>query len=510
MKLYIRYKVKDRKLNEELEKNSKKFNNFTIADKNTIVTDKAELKKRKNTLYGIVNRIKDLPETEFYIDEKKLTSNEVLTLLEAYRKETKDIFDLIERVDFNTDKASYKPKWYSFGKFRNNIWEVDKEKIKSVVNVEIKEKNLDFYPNFSIETIERRINNLPATINPSMNPDWEYITDNTTRLGEFVGVRPRGKDSNNPFLDNPLGSLFNMFSDMDFGGDSFSFDNLFSGEAFGSTGSHKSSSDRDIPKTTFNDVGGMEPIIKQVREVIELPIVSPELLNYYSIKPHKGILLYGPPGCGKTLLAKAVANEINAHFITINGPEVLNKYVGQSEENLRKVFDEAVKKAPSIIYFDEFDSLATHRNEELDPYNARVVNQILTLLDGMEETSRVCVIASTNRLDMIDEAVKRPGRFDYILEVAKPTLEGCKEIFNIYTRDMPLDPNFDKDTFAQNYLSGCTGADISYIATEAAYNSIRRTININDLLEGDRFESNKSQVINEEDFVKAAQSLKKK
>jgi SpoVK/Ycf46/Vps4 family AAA+-type ATPase len=157
------------------------------------------------------------------------------------------------------------------------------------------------------------------------------------------------------------------------------------------------------------------------------------------IKPHKGILLYGPPGCGKTMIAKAIANEINAHFIAIKGPELLNKYLGESEANLRKVFLDAREKQPAIIFFDEIDAVAQKRssNESLRS-ESRFVTQLLSLMDGIEDYGKVCVIASTNRHEFLDDALLRPGRFDYNIYIDKPTKKGCRDIFCIKTRDMPI------------------------------------------------------------------------
>ena len=266
---------------------------------------------------------------------------------------------------------------------------------------------------------------------------------------------------------------------------------------------------KNIPAVSFSDIGGLDNVIQQVREVIELPMVLPKIFEYYHLTPHKGILLYGPPGCGKTIIAKAIANEIKAHFISVKGPEILNKYVGQSEENLRRIFEEAREKQPAIIYFDEFDAISARRDAEDHLSLSTVVNQLLSLMDGLDE-NRVCCIASTNRLDMIDEAIKRPGRFDYVIEIEKPSLEGCKAIFRIHTKQKPLDNSFDKDAFVKTYLDGLSGAEIAFVASEAAYNSIRRTININDVFSGADIKLSENNVIMEIDFIRAVNTLKER
>lgn len=520
MKIRILFKIDDPKLEKELNKNARKFQDFVNGENyNILKVENNEILKRKNTLLGILNRIKNYDNSKYYIDDYPVSAEALIkriTIIKC-KSEHEDILDClsndpinceqIESINFTNEIIPGKKNWFDFGNFRNNKWMIDKKLILEEVRNEIKTKGLDQCPNLEYIELEERIKALPESIDPKQDKDWQFIHKNESLLSEIIGVKPR-EVQNSPNIANPLGSLFNFFTNLDMNNSSpgFNFSDLFNFEENSSTTSDKG---RNVPDVSFNDIGGLGNIIQQVKEVIELPIVAPDILDHYNIKPHKGILLYGPPGCGKTLIAKAIANEINAHFIPINGPEILNKYVGQSEENLREIFKEAQNKAPSIIYFDEFDSLAAHRNEELDPFNARVVNQILTLLDGIEEKEKICVIASTNRIDMIDEAIKRPGRFDYLLEVSKPDLEGVREIFDIYTRDMPVDEDFNKDEFVKKYLNGATGAEINFITTEAAYNSIRRTVNIDSLLKRRKTVNNNNIVI-EDDFIKAIEALNKK
>ncbi len=551
MNILIKFKQNDSPKFEEILTNSKKLNNFSQTDQEySILIEDNEINNRKNLLRGIINRIKDWDKTEFFIDNKMVSSFELLQALNIKdcEKEHKKISNngqyclngegwgcsQLNGIYYKSaDNNIYSMKnWYDYGRFDKGDWLIDKEKIKAVLKDEAQRKHIDECHFYSDQGIDKVLNTLPSRINPNHDPNWEYrykSSSNGELNQEIIGVQPRKNTfSENPFSDlgnifsssSPLSGIFNALNNLDpdsFGNGSFSennsdssgdfFSDLFGGLSGGES-NIKSKSGRSIPNTTFNDIGGLDSIIRQVKEVIELPIVAPELLSYYNIKPHKGILLYGPPGCGKTLLAKAVANEINAHFISISGPEILNKYLGQSEENLRSIFTEAAKKAPSIIYFDEFDSLAANRNQELDPYNSRVVNQILTLLDGMDDNSKICVIASTNRIDMIDEAIKRPGRFDYVLEVTKPTLDGCKQIFNIYTQNMPIEESFDKEQFVNDYLFGSTGAEIAFVATEAAYNSIRRTVDIDSVLSGNHVNLNNTNKIIESDFLKAVEALR--
>ncbi|WP_297508197.1 CDC48 family AAA ATPase [Thermococcus sp.] len=202
--------------------------------------------------------------------------------------------------------------------------------------------------------------------------------------------------------------------------------------------------EESIPEVTYEDIGGLDEAIQKIREMVELPLKHPELFERLGIEPPKGVLLYGPPGTGKTLLAKAVANEANAHFIAINGPEIMSKFYGESEERLREIFKEAEENAPSIIFIDEIDAIAPKREEVVGEVEKRVVSQLLTLMDGLKSRGKVIVIAATNRPDAIDPALRRPGRFDREIEVGVPDKQGRKEILQIHTRGMPLEPDYDK------------------------------------------------------------------
>jgi transitional endoplasmic reticulum ATPase len=201
-----------------------------------------------------------------------------------------------------------------------------------------------------------------------------------------------------------------------------------------------------IPEVTYEDIGGLSDAIQKIREMVELPLKHPELFERLGIEPPKGVLLYGPPGTGKTLLAKAVANEANAHFIAINGPEIMSKFYGESEERLREIFKEAEENAPSIIFIDEIDAIAPKREEVVGEVEKRVVSQLLTLMDGLKSRGKVIVIAATNRPDALDPALRRPGRFDREIEVGVPDKQGRKEILQIHTRGMPLEPEYDKES----------------------------------------------------------------
>jgi len=224
---------------------------------------------------------------------------------------------------------------------------------------------------------------------------------------------------------------------------------------------------------TYEDVGGLDREIQRVREMVELPLRHPSLFKRLGIDPPKGVLLRGPPGCGKTLLAKAVANESEAHFISINGPEIMSKFYGESEKKLRKLFIEAEEKSPSIIFIDEIDAIAPKRETVTGEVERRVVAQLLALMDGLHGRGKVIVIGATNRPNSLDPALRRPGRFDREIEIKVPNEKQRLEVFQIHTRNMPLDKKISLKEFAQ-ITHGFVGADISAVAREAAMSALRR------------------------------------
>ena len=226
--------------------------------------------------------------------------------------------------------------------------------------------------------------------------------------------------------------------------------------------------------TSYEDVGGLDEAIQRIREMVELPLKHPELFQTLGIDPPKGILLHGPPGCGKTLLAKAVANESDAHFISLNGPEIMSKFYGQSEQRLREIFDEAEREAPSIIFIDEIDSIAPKRSEVTGEVERRVVAQLLALMDGLKGRGNVIVIGATNRPNSMDPALRRPGRFDREIEIGIPDVNGRKEILQIHTRGMPL-YKVDLDKIAKR-THGFVGADLAALCREAAMFALRKIL----------------------------------
>ena len=253
------------------------------------------------------------------------------------------------------------------------------------------------------------------------------------------------------------------------------------------------------PHVRWSDIGGLEKAKEKLRELVELPLLRPDLFKAAGINPSKGILLHGPPGTGKTLLAKAVATEATSNFISIKGPELISKWVGESEKHVREIFKKAKQVAPCIIFFDEFDSISKHRGSSLNDSTEKVVNQLLTELDGVEELEKVIVIAATNRKDLIDPLLLRPGRIDSIVELGMPDEKTREAIFKVHTRNMPLDKSIKISEYTQK-TEGWTGADLESICRNAGMNAIKRA-----------YQSKKKDkmIIKKEDFDEALKEVSK-
>ena len=255
------------------------------------------------------------------------------------------------------------------------------------------------------------------------------------------------------------------------------------------------------PNIKWGDIGGLKDAKEKLRELVELPLLRPDLYKAAGIKPSKGVLLHGPPGTGKTLLAKAVATESNANFISVKGPELISKWVGESEKHVREIFKKAKQVSPAIIFFDEFDSISKSRGASGASCDSseKVVNQLLTELDGVEDLENVMIIAATNRKDLIDPAILRPGRIDSHVELYNPDLETLKEIYKVHTKEMPLDKDVDIDGLAKDSV-GWTGADVEAVCRNAGINSIKRNYKEEDL---------KKIRITKKDFEEAFNTIKK-
>jgi transitional endoplasmic reticulum ATPase len=484
---------------------AKIFDNFTQNNKtNEIKINKEEIIKKIDNLENISNIICAWKLTEMSLDDRKITKLEIPTIKEVIRCSkyhhnspdrkpycNKDdnnegwscklLTELIRHMPINDWHYKNGKHWYNYGHFENNLWIIDKEAIKHELVSEAKRKMIPiFCPYFDEKNIANILNEFPDNIDTDNNKDWsarEIDVDTGYSVEkQRVGIIPKWMNSGN------ISSSFSTDND-----------------------DEKEDINKNIPKVTFSEIGGLGETVNIIREVIELPIKQPQIFKHLGIKPHKGILLYGPPGCGKTLIAKAIANEVQAHFINIKGPELINKYIGQSEENLRNIFLEARNHEPSIIFFDEIDSIAQSRSGE-HQYIDIFVNQLLTLMDGVEEYSNVRIIASTNRPELIDKALLRPGRFDYHIEIKKPTIEGCREIVKIYTKNMPLADDVNIK-FIADKLYGYTGADIHFVITESAYNCIRRNIMIEELIKHEEQIDIEKLFITNDDILKAMAKL---
>ena len=354
--------------------------------------------------------------------------------------------------------------WYAFGGMGEDaVFEVDKDAITERILSDL--GPCVRCPILDLDATAELVARLPEKIDPGKDAAWRYREDGPVADWKVVKVR-NGREEPSPPEERD-GLLERLARSVRSGGAGVA---AASGTAPGS---------RNVPATRYEDVGGMRETIDLIREAVELPITHPEIFKKLNIRPHKGILFYGPPGTGKTLLARAVAHESGAHFVAISGPEILNKYWGQSEAKLRSIFNEARAKAPAIILFDEIDSFASSRDMMSESFEAPLVSQLLSLMDGMNDLGRVCVIATTNRPSALDSALRRPGRFDHEIEIGLPDAEARLHILGIHTRDMPTDPQLDLKQIA-GLTGSYSGADLEALCREAALVCMRRTINLGD------------------------------
>jgi transitional endoplasmic reticulum ATPase len=357
--------------------------------------------------------------------------------------------------------------WYAFGEMGDDgVFEVDKDALTERVL-----SDLGPYvrcPILDLDTVAEIAARLPERIDPNREPGWRYREDGPLS-GWRVVKEPGGDVSDEGAPLSEREGLIERLARSVRG--SVGTSSVAVGGGVGT---------RNVPATRYEDVGGMRDTIALVREAVELPITHPEIFKKLNIRPHKGILFYGPPGTGKTLLARAVAHESGAHFIAVSGPEILNKFWGQSEARLRSIFGEARAKAPAIILFDEIDSFASSRDMMSESFEATLVSQLLSLMDGLNDLGRVAVIATTNRPGALDSALRRPGRFDHEIEIGLPDVEARLHILEIHTRDMPTAPDLDLEHIA-SHTASYSGADLEALCREAALVCMRRTINLSDL-----------------------------
>jgi len=354
--------------------------------------------------------------------------------------------------------------WYAFGRMDDEaVFEVDKDTITERVLSDL--GPCVRCPILDLDATAEIVARLPERIDPGRDEAWNYKEEGELSRWKVVKTRDGREEAAVP--EDREGLIERLARSVRSGGAGVA---AAGGTAPGS---------RNVPATGYDDVGGMRETIDMVREAVELPITHPEIFRKLHIRPHKGILFYGPPGTGKTLLARAVAHESGAHFVAVSGPEILNKFWGQSEAKLRSIFNEARVKAPAIILFDEIDSFASSRDMMSESFEATLVSQLLSLMDGLNSLGRVCVIATTNRPSALDPALRRPGRFDHEIEIGLPDAEARLHILGIHTREMPTDPDLNLKQIA-GLTGSYSGADLEALCREAALVCMRRTINLRD------------------------------
>lgn len=397
------------------------------------LTDSAVL---RDAIIDYWNLIKLLPKAAIFVDGQKADLNTLKSIWTIY-----DCYQCRQKRTCNRDYCRTKRGGWDWGcLFLDRIYpvfeedgaEIDKARLKSVLEEEAGKLRLDICPDFDLSAVLARVDALtkhdPAFKNKNINPRSQLLPMETSGTN-----------------DVPAG--------------------------------------QDIPETGYNDVGGLDEVVLLLRETIELPLKHPEVLRRLGIPPRKGVLLHGPPGCGKTLLARAVAHESKAAFIPVSGPELITKWHGESEEKLRRLFETARQSQPAIVFFDEIDAIAQSRTaDESLRLDSRFTAQLLTLMDGVLDLGRIIVLAATNRPDLLDNALTRPGRFDSIIEVPMPDVQGCEKIFGIHARNLPLSQDVKPEEFATK-LHGLTGAEIAFVVREAAYVCLRRTLSLDKILE---------------------------
>jgi len=523
-KFEIKFKESSSKNFEKILKLCNFFNDFEKAENKKelykLTLDAKSFNKNYERISSILELIRNWKSAELYANDEKITFADIYTYREivncAKSRESsinnekfcyldrkilegwgcKKLNSIKKYVNDNSHYEYYAKYWFEYGYFnKENIWVIDKNSISNILINDAEEKKIFVCNYFDIEKAKTIVNSLPDSIDIEKDDDWDYITeeiDNGITIEKIrTGIIPKR------LIEDRQQKSINMGIRLNFGDYEDNEDEA------------NIELNRNIPTVCFNDIGGLEEIIQRIREIIELPLKRPEIFKYLKIKPHKGILLYGNPGCGKTLIAKAIANEVEAHFISIKGPELLSKWHGQSEENLRNIFEEAMKLEPSIIFFDEIDSIAQSRSSEENlRLDSKFVNQLLTLMDGVEDYGNIRIIATTNRPELLDKALLRPGRFDYHFEIKKPTLQGCIKIFEIIAEEMPISPNFNKIEFAKQ-LFGLSGADIAFIVKESAYNCLRRNLDFITLIKKDVDVKYDDLIIQNVDFYKTLAEFKK-
>ena len=368
--------------------------------------------------------------------------------------------------------------WFQFGSLKKDkVFVVDKVLLRQRIDYYLDKAHANFCPFLEHDAIDKVVAGLPTRLDPSQDAAWVHKYGWVRGRYQIVGVdkvqqQVRSTQSVRPVkpseIDKPVTAASTEIKEATKTGS-----RGVSGFNEGSLEFEK----RSVPQVTYEEVGGLDAAIAKLRETIELPLKMPELFKHLGISPYRGVLLYGPPGTGKTLLAKALANECDAHFVLVNGPELISKWHGETEANLRRIFEEARSKAPAVILFDEMDALTPERDTVTHNFEAVLVSQFLALMDGLEDRGDVVVVGTTNRQQSVDKALLRPGRLDLQLEIGLPDLKGRHDILNIHVTKMPLDSDVDLDYLAEA-TGDFTGALLAALCREAGLICLRETLSI--------------------------------
>ena len=461
-----------------------RYPSYRIEGENGAARVAVELKlpEEWRSLYDLRTLLRGERSAEYAVDGVGVSGDELFGGLECFLRkqrsgtparewctpkklESKQLFPCKQIRVYDNDHATTS-SWYAFGEMgEDGVFDVDKEGLTQRVLSDL--GPCARCPILNLDGVAEILARLPEKIDPSRDEAWRYRGSGP--LTSWTVAKNKDVASEETTAPEPKEGLFERLAK-----------SVRQGGVGVVAASGGAPGSRNVPETRYEDVGGMRETIALVREAVELPITHPEIFERLGIRPHKGILFYGPPGTGKTLLARAVARESGAHFIAVSGPEILNKYWGQSEARLRNIFAEAKTKAPAIVLFDEIDSFASARDSMSESFEATLVSQLLSLMDGLNDLGRVCVIATTNRPGAIDSALRRPGRFDHEIEIGLPDAEARLHILEIHTREMPTSPDLDLEHIAQ-HTGSYSGADLEALCREAALVCMRRTINLRDL-----------------------------
>ena len=362
--------------------------------------------------------------------------------------------------------------WFQYGTMnRERVFVVDKIKLRQRISYYLEKSAALYCPFLNNNAIDSIVLSLPSRLDPRQDDAWVYKQGWIRGRYQIVGVEKRQQ------LRPATGH-----QPMDSSGAPIPGSATQTTAALGvtvnrSSGQARLIDGRVVPKVSYDEIGGLDDAIAKLREAVELPLKLPQLFTHLGITPHRGVLMYGPPGSGKTLLAKALANECDAHFVLINGPELISKWHGETEANLRAIFDEARKFAPSVILFDEIDALTPHRDAVTHNFEAVQVSQLLALMDGLVERGNVVVIGTTNRPKSVDAALLRPGRLELQLEIGLPDTAGREAILQIHTAKMPLADDVSIGELAELTIKH-TGAMIAALCRTAGMICLRESLTV--------------------------------